>query len=934
MAGSDRHHGGPRQRAVRGMLLTFVLGLALLAAPGAADDSSGAIFERIGTLPTFGADTLVALGPDYVDPSAEGLEADLIEATGRMILLPEARQVWQLYPYRSKTDFQVRTPAIVRDLDTLSVLTVVHLSVPGSSNGLTYADGWRYTVDPGRRLFLLDIMAAAIVSVDLRTFDVSIVPIGPAPRALPFSKLGAMHFDPYDDSILLAYGSPASTSALNTSTYLFKVPLNGGLIQGPRRVQSCTGPMSSTEFGQSSVPMLIPNPSTLFLPCTRAGGVATVVKLSRPNVMTPTSAEEFTTGPVGADSLLADPTSQRFVIGTDTGALWVFDSPTMAFVGVVAAHPDRRQDSPSLAYGVDDVTGDVFFLGPEYGLGVFDGRAFPVPQARSDSRLAAEGLKRLYSDAATGRLFVRPHGDVTGYAIYRPPSRLVPAAPPDPDANTIDMPETAGATESSFTASASGYGTRALMANGVIPLLPLPSVNALSPFADVFAKNLTSPCWFSDRDMFAGRVSKTEADTGSAAAAAIAADVDGRTKQDLERPSRCDPSVKDSNGQTRIQSVFGTAPGLAGALDDSVGQAAGWERDPAVCTTSAGEASKTGTPDDHGAPPLGSSEVQCAVPDGKSVVKATAEGSLTGGVTVGRSSAWTEIRRDERGIVTTAHAVASDIVLGGLVRIGEVRSSATSISNGRPGKAPLSEHTSAIRGVSIGDRVICAGTCDGAQLSTALNAIAAGRVQFRVGKDGTDAGLLKGSPRGALTAVQKSPQRQVSDQALAGDFTVEVPALEMVVYNDNYSWGRARQIYQFAGVATGANYNIIRLPEPIPAAPVIKPPAEVSGPVAETVESLPGIEGSSGTPGTPGTPGTLSTGASLAGSQAQVAPSAGGGGGVRGAVGDILTGIGKGLRLVWGDWRQAILLFTVWLLLAQPVLLARRRSLLHRVQSV
>jgi hypothetical protein len=540
-----------------------------------------------------------------------------------------------------------------------------------------------------------------------------------------------------------------------------------------------------------------------------------------------------------------------------------------------------------------------------------EGRLFPVPQARSDSSLAAGGRQRLLSDSRTGRLFVLAN-DAAGYEIYRQPPAVL--APPggDLDAGTVDVAERPGKTESSFSASASAYGARALLTNGLIPVLPIPSAGGGSgdDGAELFVKHLTSRCWFTDRDLFVGRVAKTEADGGSTAATAVAAQLDDRSKLDLEKPSRCDASLHDTDGNAVINGIFNTVPGGAAALDERIGPHSEWKREPAVCTSSLGDPPKRGFPDDNDTQPLGSSEVLCAVPDGKLSTFARAEGRLHGAITVGRAKAWTEIHREPRGIVATAHAIASDITIADTVRIAEVRSSATSVSNGRPGKVALSDHKTSIKGLTIGDQSVCAGQCDARQAQDALNLIAAGRVQFRVGTGGSDPRLLRGSPGGAVTAAQKSPQRQFSDRALLADTTSEVPALEMIVYNDNSAWGTARQVYQFAGVATSATYNIVLLPTGFPL-----PDLDGSGQLSDV--ELPPIAGAPTAPGLIG---------GVGGNGPPPKAEAG-----QGALSAAVAAVGRGLRLLLTDPRHALLILTVWLLLGLPNLLARRRHLLRQV---
>lgn len=921
-----------RFRSRRHAALALVVAVALtpLAAASAADDARAPLFQPIGELPRFDAATLALLGPDYVRPVDDTTGSAMErETSGSAILVSEVRQIWQIYPF----GYNRQTSVIVRDLDSFRVLATLALPPLRRASFGNFGGGdWLHAVDPGRRVFFADVDGRQGVSVDLRSFAVKTFPLAPP---LTAQGLGGMTYDRFGDRLLLAYGQPAGgvVGAAVFNTFLYAVDLATKAVSGPRRVRACDAVLPAPNGETQTQTMLFLDSSeALYLHCVRTGEVSTFVRLPRVDLLSPTSTEDFVTGPTNAASALADPGSGRVFNLTDQGAIWVFDTATMSFVGTVAAHPDAQRDSPRVAYGIDPVAGRLYFQGPAYGLGVVEGRLFPVPQARSDAALAGDGLHRVLVDAATGRVLVMRLGEA-GYTIYRQPD-LVDAPPADdPDTGTVDRPEQSGLTESSFSASASGYGARILMSKGVVPLFPMPGLGGgpANP-GYLFTDNLTTACSFTDRDLFVGRVAKTEADTGSTAAVAVAADVDGRTKLDLEQPSRCDANLNSSSGNAVVQNIFGTVPGGKDALDGQVGSRARWTRAPAACSSSAGEDPKTAAPDDGGSPPLGTSSVQCAVPDGTNAVTARAEGNLSGqAVSVGRSASWTEIRREPRGIVSTAYAVASDIEIGGLIRIAEVRSVATSVANGRPAEGPMSQHVTFIRGVSIGDTVVCAAECDARQVTDALNVVAAGRVQFRVGTGAADQELQAGSPGGALTAVQKSPQRRFSDRALAGDDTAEVPGLEMVRYNDNFPWGAARQVFQFAGVATSANYNILLLPEG--SAGAGGSGGDVGGGTAGEAGTAggPGSSGTAGTDGTAGTPGSGSASASLVG--ASPSGTSSGGGGLGGVVGGVLEALGRGLRLVFGDPRQALLLFTAWLLLVQPAVLARRRALLHRVHA-
>src|SRR5687767_709675 len=306
------------------------------------------------------------------------------------------------------------------------------------------------------------------------------------------------------------------------------------------------------------------------------------------------------------------------------------------------------------------------------------------------------------------------------------------------------------------------------------------------------ASGLRERCGYTDRDLFAGRVAKTEYDTGSTAAQAAPMSVDGATEQDLNQPSRCKE---------------------LGVLGDGKR----WAYEPAACATSEGSDPQTsnGANKSELGNDLGPATVNCPKPGG--TLTAKAESRLVGLVEVDRSWTETHITKlpDGGGLRSTVTSVAQGVSLGDSVQIGELRSTAVSTSNGRPRRGAMSTHDITIAHVRLGETVLCETACDLVALEERLNLAAGGRAVFRTGRganSGRDEGLVLGSPRGAQTAVQKSVARQASDRALVGDFTVEVPALEMTVYNDNTSWGRARQIYQFAGVASSATYNIVKRP--------------------------------------------------------------------------------------------------------------------------
>jgi hypothetical protein len=443
------------------------------------------------------------------------------------------------------------------------------------------------------------------------------------------------------------------------------------------------------------------------------------------------------------------------------------------------------------------------------------------------------------------------------------------------------------------------------LARGYATVIPAPTVGVLVPTGGA-TNAFRDRCGFVDRDVFLGRVAKSEYDTGSTAARAISVEVDDTTRQDLQRPSRCNTP-------------------LGTRLDGD-----NWPYEAGICATSAGDEAEAAGGEDGGGRRLGASWAVCPEPGGVLTAEAetTVEGALdsrlTGVVDVQRSRAYTRVERlRDGGVRATTVSMAEGITVGGVLRIGEIKATATSFSNGRPRRQAMSTHEISISHVSLDGTPLCDVGCDPVWLEQRLNTAGGSRAVFRTARgtdSGRDEGLREGSPRGAQTAVQKSVARQASDRALVGDFTVEVPAFEMTVFNDSPpgtpgstfpGWGRARQIYQFAGVATSATYNIVRLP---------------------TSSDLPLLDESAD--------GPLEAG-DLVG--LAFAGQGGGGDGGRSSYATAPTAsrddrpagwtapfvaVARGLRLLLADPRRGVLLLAVWALLGLPGVLARRRRLL------
>lgn len=74
-----------------------------------------------------------------------------------------------------------------------------------------------------------------------------------------------------------------------------------------------------------------------------------------------------------------------------------------------------------------------------------------------------------------------------------------------------------------------------------------------------------------------------------------------------------------------------------------------------------------------------------------------------------------------------------------------------------------------------------------------------------------DAALRQGTPGGYLASLQKDRLEEISSRSVNNDASTQVPALQIVIFNDDSTKGRGRQIYQFAGVDASVTYGIYLL---------------------------------------------------------------------------------------------------------------------------
>lgn len=884
------------------------------------------------------------LGEEHPDGRGEGASV-----VGTAIIIPGARQLWQVYPYWNEGFSAGRAGIVVRDLDDLASIKAV-FEIEGflkrGSNIRISGGEWAHAIDGSRRIFLAQDEGLKFWEVDLSTFEVTTHAVTAAPVASistgslnSGAKMGGMSYDPFSGMLWSIWSIPPAGGI--ATTWLYGLDPATGEAQ-TRMLRNCDGTLPVAGTGRTYGIQMIATEEHLFIPCQRSGSVGAVVIINRTQALQQGSGEEVVPGPISLEAALADPGGNRLFLITVLGEVWVFETTTQSFVGVIGTH-NRANRTVEGGYGLDRETGRFFFQSNDLGLGMAEGRFFPIPQARTRTDRKDKGTEMILSDAATNRVFVLPGvAKPVAYTIYQSDAAPVPPPPPDPDRNTADIEEKPGVARGVYQATASGYGTRVLAVKGFSAIAPAPSVGVHAPTAMLMAQNVNSKCGFTDREMTFGRVVEAQSGSGSTKAEATAVNVDERTKVDLQNLSRCDLKASGQTFNDNPTPLPTAAPihpfeGAWEAFPIPSDQGPGWSRRPAACTTSSGEKPKSAEEGDHGAA-FGRSEVRCPAPTEGVLSAESATGVAGGGISVGRSQSRTQIGRTDRGVVSVIESAVEDVNIGDTIVIEKIRAVALSVANGRPQPEPMSQHGIEFRGVTVAGTSICEDRCDPARVLDALNLVAGTRMRFRLAS-GLDEALLEGSPMGAQTAAQKSQARRASDRAISGDDAITIPSLELIVYNDNNKWGQARQIYQFAGVATSVTYNII------PDIVFGTPPSGSSGTSTPT-PSTAGIDTGGPLPvvGNAGVGSDSGSGGGGDGLETweEFVELAGIEGGVPGAVngneslfdnfgpGRVLDAVAEGLRLFLGDPRTALLVMTGWLLLGAPVGLALRRRLLAR----
>jgi hypothetical protein len=594
-------------------------------------------------------------------------------------------------------------------------------------------------------------------------------------------------------------------------------------------------------------------------------------------------AADFTSN--GSSSMF-DPASQRLVIsesntnrGTQVDAFQTGDD---AFVGSAGAGGNAVNQ-----WGLDPVHGRFYFAeaNDRVGIAEFDTQATPLAQGATypqyqnppDIKGSNYILKlgaQIAVDPKTSRLLVDYATASTGKAltylnVFRdevPYFHELP--PPNPDANTLNVPERAGVTVAQYSGSAQGYGAIYRQVGGIGNL-------AYNVFP-IFNYDSALPIGGGTREFDAGYLGKLTLDGSEASAAAIADQTDStNTGADLQTAHATWPfpqvSCVDFGGTRKAVQEPGATAECNQGSHTAAASALGGGSVATIAGTALGRPSSSAATVFN----VGSSSVSARISMGAGHGTQTSVSSITRGITL----------------------------LAGEVQIGELITSVTARAHGRPGTAHA-VFTRGLQDVRLGGRLICAASCSADSVAATINAELPGRL--RVDFPTPDPAPAKGSPGGYQAVVQRRLDQQVQEEQVNEQPTdrVEVPGMVVTVYEDNVV--PSRTIGYFAGVEAEAYYGIYLLnsggggagPSTNPAAPSTGPTAGVAPP-----------------PLAPTLPSAMNTPLPYV----AVGP------------GRVLGAVRHGLHVLVNAFGRFFRLFGVWLLLLVPVYLSSRRwALLSR----
>jgi hypothetical protein len=771
-------------------------------------------------------------------------------------------------------------------------------------------------------------------------------PVGVAPNVRGMAFVPAITSPASRDKLLLLLqDNTSSASNFQSLVTVSQWDAETGRQDWLYRVTAC-GSRELPSTGESRYQLGIfqsPNGPFIYLGCIAPGSTGQVVRLDQGGDSRPIAETGFP-GPLRLTDVLVDPEADRLFlrVANDEGeSYWVFDGPSTSYTGVIGTMIGLGPSSS----GIDETTGRLYVMAPRTvngprtdpgGLFLADGRRSPAPQAIVFPQFSAVGDYRVKVDpAAEGRptrIFVitrqdfeRPRGEQF-YRVIRDDIE-VSVDPPvaDQDRFTTDTEEVPGVTESNFTGTAHAYGLRTVMVGG------LEGANGVRSTTT----QALSPCLKPDREIVIARVRRAALSNSLASASSIAADAEAVTRTDLQEPgNRCYPR----GIAPATQGVDALAQETIGPLIKEADRRGGqqWPFKESEC---AGDQKIVNTAE---MAPGFSATSTCA--QSKQDTQASGVGdvfSVPNGPRVGQSYTSVKLARvAERGLVVRGEAWVRGVEVPGAFSIDAATTIAEAFAGGRfgtagtifkrsvcgvriPRAALASLPPDAVKELPqrdgdvffegcfdpftqigrVGTQTIVNNNITDRPVVFLLNRALGSRGRMRV--PDPDYELAKGTPGGYLSSIQKNRGEEIQARAISNDASTEVPAFEIIMFNDDQFAGRGRQLYQFAGVDVSSTYGIF-LPRTLDFG------ADFGSAGAE--ESLPDllIDATGGFPALD-TPATALLGE-------QVRP--------ENVVAALVNRVAGGLKFLARTPRQAALASVLWLLLGLPLYLASRRRAL------
>jgi hypothetical protein len=603
---------------------------------------------------------------------------------------------------------------------------------------------------------------------------------------------------------------------------------------------------------------------------------------------------------------------------------YVFDLSTHLFTGVISTGAEKVEDNLT-GIGFDDTFGRVY-LRNKVGLIAADIRHRPLPAGLvySDLKDTVNNSTIRHSAQVIGvdsqrHIIYMPDYSSGGFLVYQD---NVPATPdlaaPNPDQNTMNIPEVAGQTAATYSGTGNSFGTFLLSTGG-----PKQFINNTDPLCLPDPNPETGqPQPLSERDYLGHCVGDGVGPSGVGGADSAPQPGDrlwyfGHVRSatltnegangDSAPVDLTDPATKKDLGN------LGATPYLQGK----------GIIDHATCQDF-GAGAKKGSADSGAT----SAAVSCDVGNA-SVSGWGADGGGSSGTALLPlmvSSASSSVTITKSQVHATALARGVQIPAGQVIlSIGEISTDAVTNAHGRAGTASAT-FTRTISSF-VSPSYTCAAICDPEQVVSAINTvfqqaqIAAVAVLPQPDGDtclekGTSA-CLSGTPLGYQAVVSKDAGLRTSEFTVNDDPTDTVAGLEIVYFNDGVN-GTSRQIAQFAGVHAESHYGVFLLNQG----------GDNGGGGTDDGGATPPVTTSGGVTGGSG-PATLGPSTT----PPPTNPPA-----VANPLQEIISGltqlIERGWRLIVSDPAHAGLLAAMWLLLLSPLYLAlRRRALVMRMKG-